>query len=151
MLTVAKPSFLPEDNTPPPEEPPSPPTSKNYFSWSSIKQTQWPVHSAKTHSLGIRPVWSEPSLCALWVAEDPNLLHADSDDCSIRLGRCKTNQMTCVPIEDSSQPGHLSSLIRAFAVHFIGSWGPKLVSCGQRRLWSDLEDAKPTKWPMRPA
>ena len=33
------------------------------------------VHQAKTKiSLGIRPVWSEPSLCAQWVAKDPNFL-----------------------------------------------------------------------------
>ena len=31
-------------------------------------------------SLGIRPVWSVPSLCAQWVAKDPMLLHADSED-----------------------------------------------------------------------
>ena len=29
-------------------------------------------------SLGIHPVWSESSLCAQWVAEDPSFLHADS-------------------------------------------------------------------------
>ena len=38
--------------------------------------------------------------------------------------------------EDSDQPGHLPSLIRVFAVHSMGSSGPKLSSCGQRRLWS---------------
>ena len=32
--------------------------------------------------------------------------------------------------------GHTLSLIRAFAVHSIGSWKPKLSSCGQRNLWS---------------
>ena len=37
-------------------------------------------------SLGIRPVWSESSLCAQWVAKDPVLLHADSED-SDRTGR----------------------------------------------------------------
>ena len=31
-------------------------------------------------SLGIRPVWSESSLCAQWVAEDPVFLHVDSQD-----------------------------------------------------------------------
>ena len=37
------------------------------------------VHQAKTQiSLGIRPVWSEFSLCALWVAKDPRFLQADS-------------------------------------------------------------------------
>ena len=28
----------------------------------------------------IRPVWSESSLCAHWVAQDPRFLHADSED-----------------------------------------------------------------------
>ena len=31
-------------------------------------------------SLGIRPVWSESSLCAQWVAKGPRFLHADSED-----------------------------------------------------------------------
>ena len=31
-------------------------------------------------SLGTRPVWSESSLCAQWVAKDPRFLHADSED-----------------------------------------------------------------------
>ena len=36
---------------------------------------------AKTQiSLDIRPVWSESSLCAQWVAKDPSFLHADSED-----------------------------------------------------------------------
>ena len=30
-------------------------------------------------SLGIRPVWSEPSLCAQWAAKDPSFLHGDSE------------------------------------------------------------------------
>ena len=39
------------------------------------------VHPAKTQiSLGIRPVWSESSLCTQWVAKDPSFLHADSKD-----------------------------------------------------------------------
>ena len=37
--------------------------------------------------------------------------------------------MTCVPSEDSDQPGHLPSLLRVFAVRSI-SYGPKLSSCG---------------------
>ena len=45
------------------------------------------VHPAKTQmSLGIRPVWSESSLCAEWVAKDPRFLHADSED-SDQTGR----------------------------------------------------------------
>ena len=34
------------------------------------------------------------------------------------------------------------SLIRVFAVRSMGSQGPKLSSCGQRRLWSDWADAQ---------
>ena len=45
------------------------------------------VRPAKTQiSLGIRPVWSESSLCAQWVAKDLVLLHADSED-SDQTGR----------------------------------------------------------------
>ena len=39
------------------------------------------VCTAKTQiSLGIRPVWSESSLCAQWEAKDPSVLHVDSED-----------------------------------------------------------------------
>ena len=39
------------------------------------------VCPAKTRiGLGIRPVWSESSLCAQWVAKDPSFLQADSED-----------------------------------------------------------------------
>ena len=39
------------------------------------------VRPAKTQiSLGIRPVWSESSLCTQWIAKDPRFLHADSED-----------------------------------------------------------------------
>ena len=45
------------------------------------------VRPAKTQiSLGIRPVWSESSLCAQWVAKDLSFLHADSED-SDQTGR----------------------------------------------------------------
>ena len=41
------------------------------------------VRPVKTQiSLGIRPVWSETSPCAQWVAKDPSFLHADSKDWS---------------------------------------------------------------------
>ena len=42
------------------------------------------VRPAKTDQ--IRPVWSESSLCAEWVAKDPSFLHADSED-SDQTGR----------------------------------------------------------------
>ena len=47
------------------------------------KTTKVSVRPAKTQiSLGIRPVWSESSLCAQWVAKDTSFLHADSEDSS---------------------------------------------------------------------
>ena len=39
------------------------------------------VRTAKSQvTLCIRPVWSESSLCAQWVAKDPRFLHTDSED-----------------------------------------------------------------------
>ena len=68
------------------------------------KPTKWHVCPAKTQiNLGIRPVWSESSLCAQWVAKDPSFLHADS--------------------EDSDQTGRMPRLIWVFAggtCHFVG-------------------------------
>ena len=46
----------------------------------------------------------------------------------------KSNEVACAPSKDSDQPGLLPSLIRVLAVHSMGSLGPKLSSCGQRRL-----------------
>ena len=45
------------------------------------KTNKMTVRPAKTQiGLGIRPVWSEASLCAQWVAKDPSFLHAESKD-----------------------------------------------------------------------
>ena len=46
----------------------------------------------------------------------------------------QNQQSDCAPSEGSDQPGHPQSLIRVFAVCLMGSYGPKLPSCGQRRL-----------------
>ena len=48
------------------------------------------------------------------------------------------------PSEHSVQPRHPPSLIRvfAFAVRSMGSEGPKVSSCGKRRLWSDWANAQ---------
>ena len=54
----------------------------------------------------------------------------------------QTNITICVPGEDSCQPGHPPSLIRVFAVCCMGSWGPNVSSCGQRRLWPAWADAQ---------
>ena len=71
---------------------------------ASWQNQQNDVHPAKTQiSMGIRPVWSESSLCAQWVAKDPNFLHADS--------------------KDSDQTGRMPRLIWVFTwrtCHFVG-------------------------------
>ena len=53
----------------------------------------------------------------------------------------KTNKMSVRPVK-TDQPGHLPSLIRVFAVCSMGSLGPKLSSCEQRRLLSDWAGAQ---------
>ena len=53
---------------------------------------------------------------------------------TFEMSHDKTNKVAFVPSEDSDQPGDPPSLIRVFAVHFMGSLGPKLSSCAQRRL-----------------
>ena len=69
------------------------------------------VCPAKTQiSLGICPVWSEPSLCAPRIAKNPRFLHADS--------------------EDSDQTGRMPRLIWVFAgrtCHFVGFVMPWLI------------------------
>ena len=57
-----------------------------YEPWHD-KTNKMSVRPAKTQiSLGIRPVWSESSLCTQWVAKEPRFLHADSED-SDQTGR----------------------------------------------------------------
>ena len=59
------------------------------------KTNKMAVRPAKTQiSLGIRPVWSESSLWAQWLAKDPSFIHAD--------------------IEDSDQTGRMPRLIWVF-------------------------------------
>ena len=61
----------------------------------------------------------------------------ETDQIPYEPHRDKTNKMACAPSEDSDQPGHPPSLIRVFAVRFMGSLGPMFSSGGQRSLWSD--------------
>ena len=62
------------------------------YTWQRYWATTWQNQQnegapAKPHiSLGIRPVWSESSLCAQWVAKDQRFLHAYSED-SDQTGR----------------------------------------------------------------
>ena len=77
-----------------------------YVIWAAShdKTNKMTVRTAKTQiSLGIRPVWSESSPCAQWVAKDQSFLHAGS--------------------EDSDHTGRMLRLIRVFTgrtSHFVG-------------------------------
>ena len=77
---------------------------ENKISRIMTNQQKMSVRPSKTRiSLGIRPVWSESSLFAQWVAKDPMFLNADS--------------------EDSDQTGRMPRLIWVFAgriCHFVG-------------------------------
>ena len=46
----------------------------------------------------------------------------------------KPNKMPCAPSEDLDQPGHLPSLIRAFAVHMKKTWVLSYSLSAQQRL-----------------
>ena len=48
----------------------------------------------------------------------------------------------CAPSEDSEQPGHPPSLIRAFTVLMKKPWVLSYPLSAQRRLWSDWADAR---------
>ena len=84
------------------------------------------VHPAKTqHSLGIHPVWSEPSLCAQWVAKDPSFLHADN--------------------ADSDQTGRMPRPIWVFAgrtCHFAGLVTSWLILGSTRNGWAAVQCTK---------
>ena len=63
-----------------------------------------------------------------------------------------TKPIICAPSEDSDQPGHPPSLIRVFAVRSMGSWGPKVSSCGQRGLrsdWANVQADLRLRWAHR--
>ena len=73
------------------------------------------MRPAKTQiSLGIRPVWSESSLCAQWIAKDPSFLHADS--------------------EDSDQTGWMHS-------HFVGFVMTRLISFTNLQVYHNHQTA----------
>ena len=80
------------------------------------------VRPAKTQiSLGIRPIWSESSLCARWVAKDPSFLHADR--------------------EDSDQTGRMPRLIWVFAgctCHFVG-FVMRRLRCSYNKAYTEVK------------
>ena len=54
----------------------------------------------------------------------------------------QNQHIECAPSEDSDQPGHPPSLIRAFAVRMVKPWVLSYPLSAQRRLWADWADAQ---------
>ena len=80
-------------------------------------------------SLGIRPVWSESSICAQWVAKSQSFLHADS--------------------EDSDQTGRMPRLIWVFArrtCHFVRFIMRPLIFCLNSETGTSFFKTCISKW-----
>ena len=73
----------------------------------------------------------------------PHLLVILSNTCqSTGSTKWRNQQFGCAPCEDSDQPGHLTSLIRVFAVCMKKPWVLSYPLRAQQRLWSDWVDAQ---------
>ena len=87
------------------------------------------VHPVKTQiSLGIRPVWSESSLCAQWVAKDPSFIHAV-------LSWGSSNQLECnktykiMRVEQRLRSASAAKAFWSFLTWYsVGSQGRNVVS-----------------------
>ena len=83
-------------------------TARGSYEPPHDKTNKMPVRSAKTQiSLGIRPVWSESSLCAQWVGMIPAFFMRTAKTL-IRLGEC---------------PGWTEYSLSAHAILLVLSWG----------------------------
>ena len=90
-----------------------------YMSRSMTKPTKWHEHPAKTRiSLGIHPVWSEPSLCTLRIVKDPRFLHADSEDSD------QTGWMPRLIWVFAGHTGHFVGFVMGRLIYFFPSFGP---------------------------
>ena len=113
------------------------------MSQNTTKPNKWPVCPAKTQfSLAICPawdqpwhlpslwptIWSESSLCALWLAKDPNCLLVDSEDL------VQTGQVPRLILVTAGSTGHF---VRVYPPKYLDTWKnccnyvyPKFEQCG---------------------
>ena len=82
------------------------------------------LYQVKTYSYSVHEYWNRDSQLSFEPQHD------------------KTNKMTCVPREDSDQPGHPPRMIRVFAVRMKKPWVFSFPSSAQRRLWSNWADCR---------
>ena len=129
----------------------------NYNSRGIAKLTKWPapseysdesrhdknnkmsVRPVKTHiSLGIRPVWSDSSLCAQWVGKNQ----------AFSMWTVNTDQTGRLRWVHTHFVGFVMSRLRSAYISLqsdqssLSSQGHKTSSCGQQRFWSDCTDTK---------
>ena len=99
------------------------------------------VRPAKTRiSLGIRPVWSESSLCAQWVAKDPSFLHTDSEEYD-QTGRTVTllvlscrGSFICIP---NLLNQDLTETRIVFKIFVYNQGASSLSECSHWSFWLD--------------
>ena len=94
------------------------------------KLTKWLCPAKTQISLGIRPVWSESSLCAQWVAKDPAFFMRTAKTL-IRLGGC---------------PGWSKSLLGTHAILLVLSWrGSDFIATSISDVPSPMKSSKRNK------
>ena len=106
-------------------------TQKPWHEPRHDKTNKVSVRPAKTQiSLGIRPVWSDYSLCAQWVAKDPSFLRADSED-SDQTGRMprriwvfagRTLILLVLSCRGSYSSSQLYYIVKRVSVYLIQIW-----------------------------
>ena len=101
------------------------------------------VHPAKTKiSLGIRPVWSESSLRAQWIAKESMFLHADSED-SNPTGRNAQADLS-LHWAHSHFVGFVMSRLR-YEGHSFGNSNSLIMSSTNSLSWKELKKEKERK------
>ena len=104
-----------------------------HLSHLMIKPTKWHVRLAKTQiRLGIRPVWSESSLCAQWVTNGPSFLHADSEDSD------QTGRMPRLIWVFAGRTGHIAGIVMLWLIYVITEPGH---SISYKTAWAPSEDS----------
>ena len=97
--------------------------------------------------------WSKPSLggaAYIWYTSfEPVCDRTNNMTCVPSEDSDQTGRMTCVPSEDSNQPGHPPSLIRIFPVHIKKLRVLAYPLSAQQRLWSNAQADLSLRWAHR--
>ena len=104
------------------------------------KTSKMNMRPAKTQiSLGIRPVWSESSQCAQWVAKDPRFLHADSEDSdqtlNPRLWCPDYDGRTCHFVDFVMRGLICAGMITSDWLLRLGFFLRKQIQCTVKQMW----------------